>query len=33
MCYKLTKWQVWMDEHYNDAKMERIYPNAKTVAD
>ena len=28
-----AKWQVWMDEHYNDAKMERIYPNAKTVAD
>ena len=28
-----AKWQVWMDEHYDDAKMERIYPNAKTVAD
>ena len=23
-------WQVYMDEHYDDAKMVRIYPNAKT---
>ena len=23
-------WQVYMDEHYDDAKMTRIYPNAKT---
>ena len=23
-------WQVYMDEHYDDAKMARIYPNAKT---
>lgn len=22
-------WQVYMDEHYDDAKMARIYPNAK----
>ena len=27
------KWQVWMDNHYNDAKMEKIYPNAKSVSD
>ena len=27
------KWQVWMDEHYDDAKMEKIYPNAKSAAD
>ena len=27
------KWQVWMDNHYNDAKMEKIYPNAKSVND
>ncbi len=26
-----AKWQVWMDEHYDDAVMEKIYPNAKTV--
>lgn len=25
------KWQIWMDEHYNDAKMDAIYPNAKSV--
>lgn len=24
-----TSWQVWMDEHYDDARMERIYPKAK----
>lgn len=23
-------WQVYMDEHYDDVKMVRIYPNAKT---
>ena len=23
-------WQVYMDEHYDDAKMAHIYPNAKT---
>ena len=22
-------WEVWMDTHYDDAVMERIYPNAK----
>lgn len=26
-----AEWQVWMDEHYDDAGMEKIYPNAKTV--
>ena len=26
-----AKWQVWMDEHYDDSGMEKIYPNAKTV--
>ena len=24
-------WQTWMDNHYNDSKIERIYPNAITV--
>lgn len=24
-------WQVWTDAHYDDARMERIYPNAITV--
>lgn len=24
-----AQWQVWMDEHYGDAQMEKIYPNAK----
>lgn len=24
-------WQIYMDEHYDDAKMQRIYPNAKGV--
>lgn len=24
-------WQGWMDERYDDAKMEKIYPNAKNV--
>ncbi|MCI8447866.1 MAG: hypothetical protein HFH30_05620, partial [Eubacterium sp.] len=24
-------WQVWMDEHFDDARMERIYPNAIMV--
>lgn len=28
-----SRWQVWMDEHYDDAKMEKIYPNAKTVSE
>ena len=23
------KWQQWADEHYDDVKMEKIYPNAK----
>ena len=22
-------WQVWMDQHYNDGVMHRIYPYAK----
>ena len=22
-------WQIWMDEHYNDNIMNRIYPNAQ----
>lgn len=26
-----TSWQEWMDVHYDDAKMEQIYPNAKAV--
>lgn len=25
-----TELAVYMDEHYDDAKMARIYPNAKT---
>lgn len=24
-------WQVWMDEHYDDTRMEQIYPNAIAV--
>lgn len=24
-------WQEWIDEHYDDAKMKKIYPNAKTT--
>ena len=24
-------WQMWVDEHYNDERLERIYPNAKSV--
>lgn len=24
-------WQVWIDEHFDDARMERIYPNAIMV--
>lgn len=24
-------WQVWVDEHYGDERMDRIYPNAKSV--
>ncbi|XCP86666.1 putative ABC transporter permease [Roseburia hominis] len=24
-------WQEWVDMHYDDEKMDRIYPNAKTV--
>lgn len=24
-----VQWQVWMDEHYGDERMEKIYPNAK----
>lgn len=24
-------WQIYVDEHYDDAKMQRIYPNAKGV--
>ena len=24
-----ASWQVWMDEHYPDETMKRIYPNAK----
>lgn len=28
-----SRWQVWMDEHYDDAKMEKIYPNAKTISE
>ena len=24
-------WQVWMDERFDDARMERIYPNAIMV--
>lgn len=24
-------WQVWIDEHFEDARMERIYPNAVMV--
>ncbi|MCQ4864610.1 hypothetical protein NE684_10285, partial [Pseudoflavonifractor phocaeensis] len=23
-----SAWEAYMDEHYGDAKMERIYPNA-----
>lgn len=25
----IAPWQVWMDEHYDDETMERIYPKAK----
>lgn len=25
----LKSWQKWMDKHYDDAKMKKIYPNAK----
>lgn len=25
-----SDWEEWMDEHYGDETMERIYPNAKT---
>lgn len=25
-------WQQWVDTHYDDAKMERIYPNAKSAS-
>lgn len=24
-------WQVWIDDHYGDERMEKIYPNAKSV--
>ncbi|MDD3796622.1 MAG: putative ABC transporter permease [Lachnospiraceae bacterium] len=24
-----ASWQVWMDEHYDDTRLNRIYPNAK----
>jgi len=24
-------WQMWIDKHYDDEKMDRIYPNAKAV--
>ena len=24
-------WQEWMDVHYDDARMKRIYPNATTI--
>lgn len=27
----LKPWQKWMDEHYDDTKMKKIYPNAKKV--
>ena len=27
----LKSWQKWMDKHYDDAKMNKIYPNAKKV--
>ncbi|NCB93045.1 MAG: hypothetical protein EOM40_10885 [Clostridia bacterium] len=27
---KSAKWERWMDEHYDDTVMERIYPNAKS---
>ena len=23
------QWQIWIDDNYNDARMEKIYPNAK----
>ena len=26
-----TRWEHWTDEHYDDAKMKKIYPNAKGV--
>lgn len=26
-----ASWQEWMDEHYDDKTMERIYPNAKSA--
>lgn len=25
------QWQMWIDENYNDARMEKIYPNAKNA--
>ena len=25
------RWQVWIDEHYDDVRMDKIYPNAKSV--
>ena len=26
-----SSWQQWADEHYDDAKMAKIYPNAKVA--
>ncbi len=26
-----TRWEHWTDEHYDDVKMKKIYPNAKGV--
>lgn len=26
-----TEWQQWMDDHYDDAKMKQIYPNAASA--
>lgn len=26
-----AKWQMWIDEHYGNEKMDKIYPNAKAV--
>lgn len=26
----LKSWQKWMDKHYDDAKMKKIYPECKT---
>ena len=25
------QWQIWVDDNYNDARMEKIYPNAKNA--